>query len=231
MKKVAIFDIDGTIFRSSLLIELVEVLIEEGSFPASVRAEYEHEKVLWLDRKGDYESYIMAVVHVFVKHIKGMHYEEFLKAAKIVVERYRHRTYIFTEDLIKQLKRDGYYLLAISQSPKGILDLFCKEIGFDKVYGRLYETDENLRFTGKIIDEEIISKKSNIVRRAVEKQGLTLENSVGVGDTEGDISLLELVSRPICFNPNAKLYERAREAGWEIFVERKDVVYDFTQKK
>lgn len=230
MKKVAIFDIDGTIFRSSLLIELVEVLIEEGSFPASVRAEYEHEKVKWLDRKGDYEAYIMAVVRVFIKHIKGMHYDEFTKAAKIVVDRYRHRTYLFTEDLIKNLKKDGYYLLAISQSPKGILDMFCKEVGFDKVYGRIYETDENLRFTGKVVDEEVISLKANIVRRAVEKEGLTLEGSVGVGDTEGDISLLELVDRPICFNPNAKLYERAVKEGWEIFVERKDVVYDFSTK-
>lgn len=228
MKKVAIFDIDGTIFRSSLLIELVEVLIEEGSFPVSVRAEYEKEKVRWLDRKGDYESYIMAVVRVFVKHIKGMHYDEFLKAAKIVVDRYRHRNYLFTEDLIKKLKKDGYYLLAISQSPKGILDLFCKEIGFDKVYGRIYETDDEGRFTGKIVDEEIISKKSNIVRRAVEKQGLTLEGSVGVGDTEGDISLLELVEKPICFNPNAHLYKHAIEQGWQIFVERKDVIYEFT---
>lgn len=228
MKKVAIFDIDGTIFRSSLLIELVEVLIEEGSFPESVRKEYEEEKEHWLNRKGDYEAYIMAVVHVFVKHIKGMHYDEFLKAAKIVVARYRHRTYLFTEDLIKELKKDGYYLLAISQSPKGILDLFCNEVGFDKVYGRIYETDENLRFTGKILDEEIISKKSNVVRRAVEKEGLTLEGSVGVGDTEGDISLLELVTRPICFNPNAKLYQHALDQGWEIFVERKDVIYRFS---
>ena len=227
-KKVAIFDIDGTIFRSSLLIELVEVLIEEGSFPESVRKEYEEEKEHWLNRKGDYEAYIMAVVRVFVKHMKGMHYDEFLKAAKIVVARYRHRTYLFTEDLIKELKKDGYYLLAISQSPKGILDLFCNEVGFDKVYGRIYETDENLRFTGKILDEEIISKKSNIVRRAVEKEGLTLEGSVGVGDTEGDISLLELVARPICFNPNAKLYQHALDQGWEIFVERKDVIYRFS---
>lgn len=65
LRKVAIFDIDGTIFRSSLLIELVEVLIELGLFHTKVRAEYEREKVRWLDRKGDYEVYIMAVVGVF----------------------------------------------------------------------------------------------------------------------------------------------------------------------
>lgn len=229
-RKVAIFDIDGTIFRSSLLIELVESLIEEGAFPVSVRDEYQAEKELWLDRKGDYEAYIMAVVRVFVNHIQGMHYDTFLHAAQVVVDRYRHRTYMFTEDLIKQLKEEGYFLLAISQSPKGILDLFCKRVGFDKVYGRIYETDDKGCFTGKIVDQDIISLKANIVRRAVEKEGLTLEGSVGVGDTEGDISLLELVDRPICFNPNAKLYNHAMEQGWEVVVERKDVIYNLTTK-
>lgn len=226
LRKVAIFDIDGTIFRSSLLIELVEVFIELGLFPLSVRAQYEREKVEWLDRKGDYEEYIMAVVKVFVKNIKGMPYDEFLKASKFVVDRYRHRTYKFTEELIKKLKADGYFLLAISQSPKGTLDLFCKDVGFDKTYGRIYETGPTDCLTGNIVDEHLIANKANIVRRACEKEGLTLEGSVGIGDTEGDIPFLEMVERPICFNPNLKLYKHAKRMDWEIVVERKDVIYE-----
>lgn len=225
LRKVAIFDIDGTIFRSSLLIELVEVLIEKGLFPVSARADYEKEKVRWLDRKGDYEAYIMAVVGVFMKNIKGMPYREFLRSSEDVVDRYRHRTYVFTEELIKELKADGYFLLAVSKSPKGTLDLFCNDVGFDKTYGMLYETGPTECFTGNVIDEHLIANKANIVRRACEKEGLTLEGSVGVGDTEGDITFLELVERPICFNPNMKLSRHAKRMGWEIVVERKDVIY------
>lgn len=231
LRKVAIFDIDGTIFRSSLLIELVEVLIELGHFPVSVRQDYEDQKVKWLERKGDYEAYIMAVVKVFVKNIKGMPYAELARASELVVARYRHRTYKFTEELIKGLKEEGYFLLAISQSPKTTLDYFCKDVGFDKTYGRIYGSDEKGILTGEIVDEDIIAVKANIVRRACEKEGLTLEGSVGVGDTEGDISLLEMVSRPICFNPNLKLYQHAEKMGWEIVVERKDVVYPLGGKK
>jgi FMN phosphatase YigB (HAD superfamily) len=32
-KRVAFFDIDGTLFRSSLLIELVERMLDRGLFP------------------------------------------------------------------------------------------------------------------------------------------------------------------------------------------------------
>ncbi len=230
LRKVAIFDIDGTIFRSSLLIELVEVLIELELFPVSVRADYEKEKVEWLDRKGDYEAYIMAVVKVFMKNIKGIPYDKFLHASELVVARYRHRTYKFTEELIQELKEDGYFLLAISQSPKGTLDFFCNDVGFDKTYGRIYETDPEGIFTGNVVDEHLIRDKAAILRRACEKEGLTLEGSVGVGDTEGDISFLELVDRPVCFNPNLKLYEHAKERGWETVVERKDVIYKLNEE-
>jgi phosphoserine phosphatase len=48
---------------------------------------------------------------------------------------------------------------------------------------------------------------------------------VGVGDTESDIPFLKLVDRPICFNPNRKLYAAAKRHGWKVVVERKDVIY------
>ena len=41
MKPLACFDIDGTIFRSSLLIELVEQLIKEGVFPREATAQFD----------------------------------------------------------------------------------------------------------------------------------------------------------------------------------------------
>jgi phosphoserine phosphatase len=68
--------------------------------------------------------------------------------------------------------------------------------------------------------------KAAIVRRAVEKENLTLEGSVGVGDTESDIPFLEMVSKPVCFNPNQKLYKTAQRLRWNVVVERKDVIYE-----
>jgi len=226
MRKVAIFDVDGTIFRSSLFIELTEALIEEGVFDRAVSRGFEKEKNMWLDREGDYESYIMAVVRVFMKSLKGVSFVDFDRIARQLVEKHKNRVYRYTRDLIKTLHRQRYFLLAISQSPKGILDSFCRGLGFNKVYGRFYELGPQGRFTGEVADLHLIANKANIVRRAVEKEGLTLKGSVGVGDTEDDISFLELVETPICFNPNGKLYRYAKLNGWKIVVERKDVVYE-----
>ena len=226
MKKVAIFDIDGTIFRSSLLIELVEGLIKEEVFPKTTQQIYQKEFNDWLNRKDTYEKYITAVVEVFVKNIKGVSYEDFSHIAESVVSGQKDRVYRYTRDLVKELKHKDYYLLAISQSPKGILDEFCNELGFNKVYGRFYELGPEDRFTGKIVDSHLIMNKANIVRRAIEKEGLTLKDSIGVGDTEGDIPMLEMVDQPICFNPNMLLYKTAKRNNWKVVVERKDVIYD-----
>lgn len=225
-QKVAIFDIDGTLFRSSLLIELVDTLIDKGIFPADARDIYAKEHERWLERAGDYESYIGAVIEAFLTHLKGVHYGDFMDAADEVVERQKYYTYRYTRELITDLKEQGYFLLAISHSPKAILETFCREMGFDKVYGKLYQTGETGRFTGEVLEEHLIENKANVVKRAVEKENLTLKKSIGVGDTESDIPFLELVEKAICFNPNAKLYKYARINKWRIVVERKDVVYE-----
>ncbi len=225
MQKVAFFDIDGTVFRSSLLIELVEALIEKEVFPASVRAQYAKSHISWAHREGAYETYINDVVRAFMENIKGVYYGDFADVGRSVVEAQSKRVYRYTRDLIQDLKGKGYYIVAISQSPKTILDGFCAAYGFDKVYGRFYELGPLDSFTGKIIDEHLIQNKALIVDRLLSHGGFTLEDSIGVGDTDSDIPLLEKVETPICFNPNRKLYEIARTKKWPVIVERKDVVY------
>jgi HAD superfamily hydrolase (TIGR01490 family) len=225
-RKVAIFDIDGTIFRSSLFLELTDALIEEGIFPAQITGLYDTKYRCWLDRRGSYDDYIMAVVHAYLKHIKGVAYKDFARVADGVVALRKDRVYRYTRDLVKDLRRRGYYLLAISQSPRTILDGFCKNLGFHKVYGRIYETGPEGKFTGEIGDLHLIANKANIVRRAVERENLTLKESVGVGDTEDDIPFLELVEKPICFNPTKELYRHARRNKWKVVVERKNVIYE-----
>lgn len=227
MQPVAFFDIDGTVFRSSLLIELVEQLITEGVFPLVARERYVDEYHSWKDREGKYEDYIGAVVATFIEYIKGVHYGDFADIGRQVVAVQSKRVYRYTRSLITELKQEGYYLVAISQSPKTILDDFCEQYGFDKVYGRVYEIGPQDRFTGAVTDEHLIQNKSNIVKRVFDRNpNLTTDGSLAVGDTDGDIPLLESVDRPVCFNPNKVLYTHARRMSWPIIVERKDMIYE-----
>jgi HAD superfamily hydrolase (TIGR01490 family) len=223
--RVAVFDIDGTIFRSSLLIEVTNALIANKIFPKGVEEIYKKAKTNWLNRRADYDQYIWDVIRAFDKNIKGVHYKKFKRVAKEVVDAQEDKVYRYTRDLVKELKRRKYFLLAISHSPKDIVDEFAKRLGFDKVYGRLIAMNTDGTFTGKTLLSDLIFNKAKVVERAVLKEDLTLRGSVGVGDTESDIPLLKMVARPICFNPNKKLYSYAKRRGWKIVVERKNVIY------
>ncbi|MEK7462422.1 MAG: HAD-IB family phosphatase [Patescibacteria group bacterium] len=226
MQKVAFFDVDGTLFRSSLFTELIDQLVVEGVFPSDTAEVYEAAYKNWLHREGSYEDYLNSVLVAFYKHLKGTYYGDFADVGRRVVAMKSKKVYRYTRDLLEQLKREGYFLIAISQSPKSILDDFCKQYGFDKVYGRVYEIGPQDRFTGAVTDEHLIKNKANIVKRVFDKNpGLTREGSIAVGDTDGDIPLFENVERQICFNPNQALYTQAKRNGWEIVVERKDVIY------
>jgi HAD superfamily hydrolase (TIGR01490 family) len=226
MKPVAFFDIDGTLFRSSLLIELVNQLIKSEVFPIDTSQNFKSQFEAWQKRQGTYQQYIDAVVETFMENIKGVNYGEFADIGRIVVAKQSQYVYRYTRDLISSLKNDGYHLVAISQSPKTILDEFCRQYGFDKVYGRIYEIGPQDAFTGLVTNKHLIENKANIVRRVFEKDSeLTRDKSIAVGDTEGDISLLDMASEPICFNPNKALYNHARRNGWTVVVERKDMIY------
>ncbi|MEK7499875.1 MAG: HAD-IB family phosphatase [Patescibacteria group bacterium] len=224
-RRVAIFDIDGTIFRSSLLIELVDALIEEGIFSKRTAKEYTRAYQRWLDRKDSYEKYIIGVVRAFRGQIKGVRYDDFLRVTQTVTAFHKDRVYRYTRDLIKKLKHKKYFLLAISNSPKEIADAFAANMGFHKVYGRVYEVNQRRKFTGRMLFEDLMIDKAKVLKRAVLKESLTLKNSIGVGDSEADIRFLSLVERPICFNPNKKLYTHAKRKGWQVVVERKDMIY------
>lgn len=223
---LAVFDIDGTLFRSSLLIELMKGLVENNIFPNKSQNEINTEYMAWANREGSYGEYLGKVIKVYEKYIAGCSEESVERTVEQVLKREEKKLYRYTRKLIKDLKKEKYFLFAISGSPGHILTSFAKDMGFDKYLGGYYEVVDG-EFTGKQpFGNPSYDKKKTLtdfLGKSPEK--FDLKNSIGVGDTESDISFLEMMGSPIAFNPNRKLAEHARKKGWRIVVERKDVIY------
>ena len=220
--KLAIFDIDGTIFRSSLLIELNWTLIKEGIFPKSVEKELNDSYFAWINRKGSYEEYINDVIDVYNKRVVGKKVTDIKRVARKVVDQQKDRVYVYTRDLIKKIRKD-HILVAISGSPLVIVEAFNKYYKFDYLMATT-RVIKNGKFGSEFIDIPAKDKEEHILTFCTE-ESYSLRGSIGVGDTEADIGFLKLVSKPICFNPNMNLYRRAKRDKWHVVVERKDVVY------
>jgi HAD superfamily hydrolase (TIGR01490 family) len=224
--KLALFDIDGTIFRSSLLIELINGLVEDRIMPLTAKKEVEREFKAWLDRKGDYETYIKKVIAIHLKYIAGKSYVEVTASAQQTIQNLRHRVYRFTRDLIKSLQNKNYHLVTISGSPTYIVSKYAKMMGFKGFFGSEYEVKNGV-FTGKVLNLETFYKKALVLKKYLDDKNLKVDfkNSIAVGDTESDIPMLSLVGHPIAFNPNGELAKYAKKKGWEVVVERKDAIY------
>ena len=227
--KVAIFDIDGTIFRKNLHFELINELAWMKVFPSKVRNTLTEIYTNWLEHEGTYEDYRKALVTLYSEHIKGCTQEDVLKASKLLVPFHAKRTYIFAEKLILKLRKEHYHLVIISGSPLEVVEEYNRQyLKFDSVFGSIYAVDEEGKYTGEASFEPS-KNKGHLVEQYMYEHKFSFEDSYGVGDTESDISFLKLVENPIAFNPNQNLKAAAEEGNWRIIVEKKDVVYELSK--
>jgi len=232
-KPLAIFDIDGTLIRSSLLIELCYGLIEAGIFPDSVVCQLQGVRDAWEKRQGSYYDYIMEVVMIFYPHLKGCRVDDVHRVGRTVAEEQHNRVYVFTRELIRRLRRTKtHFLVAMTASPAPVVlpfaefwefnDTICSDaIVKDGVYTGERELDLFQGLNSPVVDKKLAVE--DCLRRFPHT---TLKGSIGVGDTEGDISYLAMVSYPIAFNPNDKLDRHAEKYGWRRVMERKNVIWE-----
>lgn len=226
--KIAIFDIDGTIFRKNLHFELINELSWMKIFPAEARNMLIKVYTGWLQHEGTYEDYRKALVALYAEHIKGCAQKDVVKACQVLIPFHAKRTYIFAEKLMKQLRKEEYHLIAVSGSPIEVVEEYNQQyLKFDNVFGSVYALDDGGKYTGEAAFEPS-RNKGHLVEQYVYEHKLTFEDSYGIGDTESDISFLKLVENPIAFNPNQNLKATAEKENWKIVVEKKDVVYEVT---
>src|SRR3989344_286713 len=222
-RKLAIFDVDGTIFRWSLFIEIVEGLIEKGYFPQKAFQEINARYLQWMDRKIHYNIYLEQVIQTYYKYLKGCKYSDVEKVARHVILEKGNRVYRYTSTL----KKKGYFLLIISGSPEFIVQEFARLFGFDQWYGSIYEVKNGI-FTGAPINRDSVFKKGKVLDKFLKSASfqVDLKNSIAVGDTASDAPLLERVGKPIAFDPDRDLLVYANKKKWKIILERKDVIYE-----
>lgn len=229
-KKLAIFDIDGTVFRKNLHFELIDELSWRGIFSKNARRALVATYARWIEHRGTYEEYRKKIVSIYAKELKGCRQADIIEASRKVADFNKDRTYIYARDLVKKLRKEKYSIIAISGSPIEVIKEYNKYLKFDEVFGSVYETNGKGIYTGKTIFEPV-KHKGHLVGQYISEKNLTLDGSYGIGDTESDVGFLALVEHPVAFNPNLNLERVARRRGWKIVVEKKDVIYDITNFK
>lgn len=229
-KKVAIFDIDGTLFRSSLHLMLIHELNDSGYFSKDDTAKINHALINWKDRSGDnaFWNYVSSVTNIYNKELSRLSVEKYKALTEKIFDKYKDHVYKYPQRMISVLKKQGYKILALSGSQEEMISLFCQYHGFDGWSGSIQEIEDG-KFNGNILSTH--DNKLSSLNNLLERHGLDLENSIGIGDTLGDLEILQSVTYPIAFNPNKELYEFAQKNSWDIVIERKDLQIHLKKQK
>ena len=223
-QKLAIFDLDGTFFRWQLYHEAVFALREEGLFDHNEIRKLDNALLDWQSHTLSWHEYEQAVITVFEPKIAQLTPKRFEEIAQTIVDTSGHKTYRYTRTLHQKLKNNGYYTLAISGSQQEMAEVFARKYGFDHTIGALYER-RGEDYTG-MVSRRIPGRKHEIIKEFLASHpDVTLDDSVAIGDSSGDISMLEMVAHPIAFNPDEALLACAQEQDWEIVIERKNIAY------
>jgi HAD superfamily hydrolase (TIGR01490 family) len=228
-RKFAAFDIDGTILRNALFFQVIDELIVKGLLPIESKKELDDKFELYRQRKHPeaFHTYSEVAVNTLFSNIHTLNLSDYRSAVDEVIKKSSSHVYVYTRDLISKLKEQGYFLIALSGSEMYAVEQFTKQFDFDLAFGETYVEKDGM-LTGEV--GEVFRQKDVFLKKFVEEHNLTFKDSFAIGDSLADAKMLELVENPIAYNPEDSLYKLAKEKGWKIVVERKNVVFELERK-
>lgn len=229
MRRFAVFDLDGTLLRWQMFHAVVNNLAKSGLLGKTAYQDIKDARRQWKIRAHPqaFTNYEQFLLRSYLAAVKSLSAESFDKCVDSTIQEYKDQAYVFTRDLLKELKDEGYLLFAISGSHSEIVDNVARHYGFDDWVGSTYER-KGRGFTGK--SNTTFKNKDIFLARLVEKHQATFKDSIAVGDSLGDISMLKAVENAIAFNPSPELFSEAKKYGWPIVIERKSVIYRLEPK-
>lgn len=230
-QRAAFFDIDGTIYREGLITEVFKKMVNYEFIDGSkwyneVRPAFQD----WDKRVGDYDTYLLKMVAIYVEAVKDLEASQVAYVAKRVIEQKGDRVYTFSREQIKWHQEQGNKVIAISGSPIELVREMSQKYGMDDYRGTIYEKDSLGKYTGEVTPMWDAASKKKALTELVEKYNIDLDASYAYGDTAGDFIMLKMVGHPYAINPTKELLAKIKEdkalrEKITIIVERKDVTY------
>ena len=229
--KAAFFDIDGTIFRNSLMIKHFQKLISyEVIDPVVWYTKVKDVYLEWEKRYGDFEEYLEILARVYLEELRGIDRAYIEYIADHVIKLNGDMVYRYSRNQIDWHKKQGHKVFFISGSPDFLVSRMAEKYGVTEYRGTIYKVDEENKFTGEVVRMWDSQSKLKELNNFIEKYDVDLETSYAYGDTTGDISMLRMVGNPITINPNKGLLMEIKEdkelsKRTSIIIERKNVIY------
>ena len=215
IKKLALFDIDGTILPKGYGIFFVaEHLAKENLIAPEAPLLMAQARTDYKNKKLEYENYSKQVQIEFAKGVKGFPKDTVEKRSKEIVLELEKVFYQFALNLIPELNKthDVYFITANIDFYAQAFRDFYKAKGYKATS---LEVDDKGFYTGEFaFSLSHAEHKQEAIKKLL--KDYPHEGSFAFGDADADRFMLDLVDHPICIDPTDNLAKEAKEKNWVI---------------
>jgi HAD superfamily hydrolase (TIGR01490 family) len=212
--KLAILDLDGTLYSGTLGIDLLQELVRENLFHP--RAYEQVVKTLESHEQGGLTRRELAtrLYTLCGEGIAGLGRDQVAQAAAAAWERNKYQVFPFVEELLSTLSRRGYTTVLMTGSPTEIVHLFARTYAVDHVYAADFETRGD-RYTGQLLfSPGRQGQKRHMLQRIAHELEADLGASLVLGDSENDFEMFDRVGVPVAMNSKGHLSLQYQSKGW-----------------
>lgn len=216
-KGIVLLDIDGTVYEGFILLPFASFQVKEGVLSEVNFAQVKSDIESYRSGQWDYEFFAEMVLKSWARGLEGVSYEKVLEQSQRFLQGSGNNFYPYLSKIIDLLQEthDFYF---VTGEPQFLGQATTELFGVNGHISSEFEV-ENGYFTGRV--QRALAKRWE-KREAIAPvlSNYLVDRSLALGDTPGDIEMLEMVHHAVCVNPAPDLEKYAKEKGWNVVTDK-----------
>lgn len=214
MRKIILFDIDKTVYDDYTIFPLAKSQLDAQLLDQTTVTQLDQDMTDYKAGKHTYEQFVATLLDHWADGLKGKSYQIVLDHTVSFFNGNLMHFYAYVASVFAKFS-ESHDIFFVTGEPQFIAEAIRMIYQAKGTISSIFEIDQSGIFTGKV--NRYLSTKTQ-KREALSKtlEQYRLEQSVGFGDSEADIFMLELMANRFCISPNAALLAHAEAHGWNI---------------
>ena len=221
-KKLAIFDLDGTLVSGHLWLGVVKYNFKNKKNRLAAfwyLINNLAKTPFWKTQLITTEKYYRSWGEGIAKMVKGLKREKAEEMFHWLADEYLLPT--LKKNVLEKLKKhqeNGFLTILTSGSFQELLQILTKRLNIDFAIGTELEQRSN-KFSGRIVPPFCFGQgKAEKIKSFLSERNLKInfQESFAYSDSFFDLPILELVGNPVVVEPDEKLLKIAKNKGWQI---------------